>query len=70
MNPSLSTANYSTHSMDAARCSHCSYYHPRRPQSGGHCRRRPPVVMPGTAGDKCFPIVKPDDWCGAFEGAR
>lgn len=48
-------------------CARCRYYAPRTPRGGGWCRRRPPVVTPGTAGDKCFPIVKPTDWCGSFE---
>lgn len=55
----------------ADHCHRCRYYQTRKPRNGGRCRRRAPVVTPGTAGDKCFPIVSATDWCGEFkEGSR
>lgn len=54
----------------AAACRNCRYYTPRAPRGGRHCRRLPPIVTPDTAGDKCFPIVNADDWCGSSEATN
>lgn len=62
-------------------CLNCRYFLLASQSEIGHCRRKPPVVMPFDwdlrldAGDSVeqletrsvFPVVPIDEWCGDFD---
>lgn len=48
-------------------CSRCTFF---SAEGFGECRRHSPAFSPGRHGDRRFPIVLDEDWCGDFEGRR
>lgn len=44
-------------------CSRCKYFD-RNGAGVGLCRINPPIVIP--RGDRAWPLIKTDDWCGKW----
>lgn len=50
------------------RCEKCRFWHPDQPAVYGECRRHAPVIPADPYAVRAWPGVKPNDWCGEWQG--
>jgi hypothetical protein len=50
------------------RCASCVFFVIEPKDEIGECHKNPPFILMDEEGlGYCFPIVPPEEWCGAFQ---